>query len=57
MRTTGIIHVFDECDDCVFTTEDHRHGLDAKRHAKRRSHRVNVDVGKIEIINHRKETP
>ncbi len=56
--TAGIIHVFAECDDCLLTTEDHQRGLEsAKRHAKRRSHRVNIDVGKIEIIDDRKETP
>ena len=73
MKHTGIIHVFAECDDCTFKTEDHQRGIEsAKRHAclpvcvrmrtgrpghrqaKRRSHRVKIDVGKIEIIDHRK---
>ncbi len=63
MKHTGIIHVFAECDDCTFKTEDHQRGIEsARRHAclpghrqaKRRSHRVKIDVGKIEIIDHRK---
>ena len=51
MKHTGIIHVFAECDDCTFKTEDHQRGIES---AKRRSHRVKIDVGKIEIIDHRK---
>ena len=50
MKQTGITHVFAECDDCRFTTEDHRLGIEA---ARRRKHRVKIDVGKIEITDHR----
>ena len=54
MKHTGIIYVFAECNDCPFTTEDHRRGIGAaRRHAKRRKHRVKIDVGKIEIVDHR----
>ena len=54
MKQTGIIHVFAECNDCPFTTEDHRRGIEAaRRHAKRRKRRVKIDVGKIEIVDHR----
>ena len=63
MRQTDTIHVFAECDACLradphrqncpFTTEDHRRGIEAaRRHAKRQKHLVKIDVGKIEIINH-----
>ena len=55
MKQTGIIHVFAECDDGAFKTEDHQRGIEfARRHAKCRIHRVKIDVGKIEIIDHRK---
>ena len=57
MKETGIIHVFAECDDCTFKTGDHQHGIESvERHAKHQSHRVKIDVGKIEIIDRRKET-
>ena len=58
MKTTGIIHVFAECDDSEYTTQNHQTGrrnakehacLPRHRHAKRRSHRVKIDVGKIEM--------
>ena len=50
MKTTGIIHVFAECDDSESTTQNHQTGRrNAKEHAKRWSHRVKIDVGKIEM--------
>ena len=50
MKTTGIIHIFAECDDSEYTTQNHQTGRrNAKEHAKRWSHRVKIDVGKIEM--------
>ena len=58
IKAPGIIHAFAQCNECEYTTQNHTTGRrNAKTHAKRHGPRVKLDVGTIEIVDHRKETP
>jgi len=45
-RAFGKVHTYAECEDCGWTTDNHKNGQGlAAIHAKKKKHKVKVEIG------------